>query len=43
MYRTLNARTVLNDMRFVHQVLDEVGHLGLSDESAQRIREVVQR
>lgn len=40
---SINAQTVLDDMRYVHEVLDEAGHLGLSDESAERIRAVVQR
>lgn len=43
MHLTVNARVVLDDMRFAHQVLDESSHLGLDEESAARIGAVLRR
>lgn len=39
----LNATILLADMRYVHEVLNEAGHLGLDEESAGKIHTVLRR
>ena len=40
---SISAQTILDDMRYVREVLDEASHLGLSGESADRIRAILKR
>lgn len=40
---SISAQTILNDMRYVREVLDEASHLGLSGEAADRIRVILKR
>ena len=40
---SISAQTLLEDVRFANKVLDEAGHLGLSEEYASRLREILHR